>query len=306
MNEHRIAGLMRRQYGLISQDQLTDLDVPRWHVRRRLESGEWQKRRPGVYALAGMPPSADQSLVAVVLACHGDAIVSHASAASVWRFPHVEAASIEVSSVLTRLVRLDGVTGHRSCLLFDDDVRTHRRIPVTSQARTVVDLSARFDAARLGKIVDDALRHGMRLRDLRRCIGRLAPAPGRRPSVVHKVLAKRLEGYDPGDSDLETKVLRWLIEAGFPPPRQQLRIRINGRTFKIDLAYPELRIAIELDSWEWHGMGLRTPFDHDRTKITQLTIAGWRPIVFTSSSSRDYVIESVREARDRFVQSSAV
>ena len=91
MYEHRIAGLMSRQYGLISEDQLDDLRVPPWHVRRRIDTGEWDKRRPDVNALAGMPPSSEQSMLAVVLACHNEAVVSHASAGVLWGFPLVEA-----------------------------------------------------------------------------------------------------------------------------------------------------------------------------------------------------------------------
>lgn len=299
-NRRYATTLMSRQYGLLSSRQLHEHHFPETYGRSQVRAGIWERRRPGVFAVAGMPESVEQATLAVVLCVGEDTVASHATAGILWRLPKIITENIEVSSPLARRIELPGVRAHRSCLLFDEDVTRHRRIPVTTMARTIVDLSSRFTVPELGSITDHALRQGMRLDDLRRCIGRLPPAPGRRPKVIHAVLGKRLKGYDPGDSDLETEVLRWLVEAGFPPPRQQFRVRMNGRTYKIDLAYPELRIAIELDSWEWHGMGLRTPFDHDRTKITQLSLAGWHPIIFTSSHTREYVIESVTEAWTRF------
>ena len=48
-------------------------------------------------------------------------------------------------------------------------------------------------------------------------------------SKVHAVLGARIPGYDPGDSDLETRALRALIAAGLPPPKQQHRMVLRAR-----------------------------------------------------------------------------
>jgi very-short-patch-repair endonuclease len=115
--------------------------------------------------------------------------------------------------------------------------------------------------------------------------------------VIHALLAARLDGYDAGDSDLETKVLRWLVTAGLAPARQQFRVLLEGRTCKIDLAYPELKIAIELDGWDTHRT--RSAFDDDRARANALVLAGWIVLRFTSRSTADEVVEAVRAA---FVQ----
>ncbi len=67
--------------------------------------------------------------------------------------------------------------------------------------------------------------------------------------MLHALLAERIPGYDPGDSDLETRVLRAIVAGGLPVPAQQHRVRTVGRALKIDLAYPAARLAIELDGW---------------------------------------------------------
>ena len=66
---------------------------------------------------------------------------------------------------------------------------------------------------------------------------------------------------------------------GFRPPVQQFRVRVGRRTFKIDLAYPVVRLTIELDGWGFHGT--RSAFDDDRTRATLLVANGWAGVRFT-------------------------
>jgi very-short-patch-repair endonuclease len=288
--------LMERQYGLIAHHQAVTAGFSHGQIRRRLRSRQWLPARPGVYAAAGCPPSYEQAVLAVILSI-GTALASHEAAAYLSNFACLDEKALEVSTELSRVVRLEGVVAHRSSLLFDEDRTVRRLIPSTSPARTIVDMSARLPIDVLGRVLDAQLRQGLRLVAVHRCIGRLPPAPGRRPSVIHALLAARLDGYDAGDSDLETKVLRWLVTAGLAPARQQFRVRLEGRTCKIDLAYPELKIAIELDGWDTHRT--RSAFDDDRARANALVLAGWIVLRFTSRSTADEVVEAVRAA---FVQ----
>src|SRR3954469_19965227 len=191
----KVNRIMRRQYGLITRSQLLALGVPDWHAYHRIERGDWLPIRPGVYASAAVPPSREQAHIAVVLAVGETCLVSHLSAAQLLgaRLPQPDA--IEVSAFLERKIVMEGVLAHRSGLIFDEDVACCRGVPITSPARMLVDLSGRFSARDLDSVLDAQLRAGMPLRSLQRCIGRLAPAPGRRPSVIHGLLAARLPGY---------------------------------------------------------------------------------------------------------------
>ena len=222
--------------------------------------------------------------------------MSHRTAGVLWGMKGIESNSIEVCTQLERRVSLAEVHHHRSLLLFDDDVTRQRGVPVTSQARTIVDLSGSCSLTELGRALDSALRHGLRLCDLRRCVGRLPAGPGRRTSLVHALLADRLPGYDAGDSDLETRVLRLLVGARLPPPRQQYRVRLRAATYRIDLAYPDQRVAIELDGWNPHGTD-RTIFDRDRARGNDLVLAGWTLLRFTSRSADALMVDTVRAAR---------
>jgi very-short-patch-repair endonuclease/predicted transcriptional regulator of viral defense system len=285
--------IARRQHALVTHDQALAAGLSPSQIRRRNRSGEWRVARPGVYAVDGAPPTWLQSVAAVALSSQPGAWVSHQTAATMWAMPGVSDGAIHVVTGLERRVRLEGVCGHRSGALYTADLAVLHRVPVTAPARTLVDIAATLSYRQLGVAVDDAVRRRIvTLAALRRCVARLREAPGRRLTVLQQLLAERLPGYDPGDSDLETRVLRLLIRNGFQPPAQQHRVRFRGRTFRIDLAYPAQRLAIELDGWEFHRT--RSAFDDDRARANLLVAHGWTIVRFTSRSSETEIVDCVR------------
>jgi len=216
----------------------------------------------------------------------------------------VASPTIEVLTPPGRRIGLAGVRGHRSSALFSGDLTVLRCVPVTTPERTLTDLSARVGPDALGRMLDAALRERLiRLDRLRSCVARLAASPGRRPAVLQTLLAERLPGYDPGDSDLEIRVLRLLTANGFPPPVPQYRVRVGGRRLRIDLAYRDVKLAVELDGWEYHRT--RTAFDDDRARANLLVADGWSLVRFTSRSSDAEIARCVAAARDRFGRSGA-
>ena len=122
-------------------------------------------------------------------------------------------------------------------------------------------------------------------------------------SVVRSVLADRLPGYDPGDSDLETRVLRTIVGFGLPPPVQQDRVRIGRKTYKLDLAYPDLLSGFDIDSWRYHGQ--RSPFTDDRTRRNVLELAGWKIYQFTDRHSDTHIRHVVKSVLGVFARSVA-
>jgi very-short-patch-repair endonuclease len=190
---------------------------------------------------------------------------------------------------------MPGVRAHRTIAFLACEHTVRRKIPVTTVARTLVDLSGSFAVPQLGRMADRALRKGtLRLDDLRKCVAGLPPAPGRHPSRIMRLLRRRLRGYEPGESDLEMRFVRGLVAAGLPEPVQQHRITVGKRRCRIDLAYPGSRIAIEVDGWEYHGS--RSSFDEDRTRANDLVVAGWRVLRFTSSTTDAQAAATVRAA----------
>ncbi|CAN5601148.1 type IV toxin-antitoxin system AbiEi family antitoxin domain-containing protein [soil metagenome] len=286
-----MVALARSQHGLITRSQVLEMGGTDRQIDRLVRSGAWQRQRRGVMVAGAAADTWERQVMAACLAAGTGAVASHRSGARLASLVE-RCGQIQITVAEDRRVRLPGVEVHRSALLPIIDRATLRGVPVTTVSRTIVDLSSSQEEATLGIWVDAALRADqLHLLELRSCVARLA-GPGR-PSLatVRAVLAKRLPGYDPGDSNLEVRALAVLDAAGLPAPAQQFRVeRPNGRPAFLDLAYPAHRVGIELDGWEHHGQ--RGAFDHDRSRRNDLTLLGWQIFNFTSSTT-DHELESV-------------
>ena len=292
--ERGIARVARKQHGLATRSQAISRGMTRRMIEGRLRSGVWVLRHPAVYAVAGAPASWEQAVLAACLAGGGGTVASHGTALRLWDLTdklHTDA--VHVASPPNRRIRLEGVTSHRTLLLPDVDLARRLAIPTVTVARSIVEVSGAFGVDATSRLLDLAIRRRRgELEAVRACTARLA-GPGRRKlSVIREVLALRLPGHDAGDSDLEVRALRVLHRAGLGLPAQQHRVKIGGRTIRIDLAFPEQRIAIELDGWDAHGV--RSAFDADRARANELVILGWRVVRFTSTTPAEVLVDQVR------------
>ena len=279
--EERVVRRSRRLKGLITHTQALACGMTATTIQRRVLAGAWLEIRPGVYVVGGAPPTWEQTLLAVTIG-FDDCWISHGTGGRVWDLPAApEIDAIEVLRPYGRFRRIDGVVAHRSRIIVPADVTRHHGIPVTSIARTIVECSGRLSVAQTGKMLDEAKRKDPRaIEDARACFARLASGGRRRLRSIRAALAFRIPGYDPGESDLELVALRTIIRAGLPMPVQQHRVVLNGKRRRIDLAYPDRKIAIELESWEWHSG--REAFDDDKARASDLVADGWRVIQITS------------------------
>jgi very-short-patch-repair endonuclease len=291
--EVAIAACAERQHALVTLDQARMHGFSDDATRRCVESGRWRRIRHGVYLVNGAPETWEQAALAVVLASGSEAVASHSTAGVLWGLPNVlHEVTFEVSTPRPRRVRQPEVRVHRTVRFLEIEHDVRNRIPVTSVARTLVDLSGSMSVDQLGIATDFARRERqLRLVDLRRCVAGLPPAPGRKPTRIHAVLRARLEHHDESESGLEMRVLRAIVAAGLPEPVQQHRLRIGERWRRIDLAYPELKLAIEVDGWTHHGP--RSAFDADRARENELEIIGWDRLHFTSAFTDKQVGETV-------------
>ncbi|WP_426571631.1 endonuclease domain-containing protein [Aquihabitans sp. McL0605] len=195
-----------------------------------------------------------------------------------------------------RRVRLPGVTVHRSILLPDLDRTTVAGVPVTSLARTIVDLAPMNSAEVVGRWIDVGIRqHDLDLGDLAGCITRLTVRGRPKPLSAMQAIVTRQPGYDPGRSVLESRAIQALAHGSCPEPVRQHPVkRPDGRSGFIDLAYPRWHIAIELDGWAEHG--LRSAFDPDRVRGNDLALLGWTVLRFTWTMTDRYLCETVLAA----------
>jgi hypothetical protein len=210
----------------------------------------------------------------------------------------VPAQRIEITLPLGRQARLPGVIAHRSNLLLDSFRTTVDGIPTTTVERTLVDLSAVLGQATCARAVDDAVRRGLTTyASLEACYHLVRRRGRRRVTVIEALLSARLDGVEPGDSDWEMRICRWLVAAGFSRPEQGLWVVAGGQRFCLDLAYAAERVAVEYDGWDAHRV--RARYDSDRRKWRRLELEGWMVLPFTSACTRAEVVGDVRLALAR-------
>jgi very-short-patch-repair endonuclease len=261
------ADLATVQDGLVATRQLgLTEDALRWAVT----DGRLVRVRRGVYRVPGAPTTTWQALRAALLAAD-DAVASHRAAAGLHHFPGVLPGAAEITVFCRTSPRLPGVTAHRATLLVAEDITEVDGFPVTTPARTVVDLAAVVHPALLERMLDRCDPH-----EVAACLERIGTASRRGTRPLRVMLAARVGGESP----LEQRWLRRLKRAGLPPPVVGYQLVVGNRVLILDMAWPEHRVALEVDGWSAHST--RTQFDRDRERDLVATRAGWRVLRVTS------------------------
>src|SRR5258708_3012029 len=241
--ERRLPRTARSQYGLITRRQALQHGLWLTEIRVRLRRGIWRQLRTGVYAWAAAPTSYEQTVHGAILSVQGVALASHATAACLWGFWDRPGAGIELVTPMSASVNRRGILQHRTGGLPSAHRGKAGGVPVTSPARTLVDLSGRMHASQLGELIDEGMRHHLlTLAELQRCVQRVGHGPGRDLAVIGKALELRVPGAQPLESVLEPRALPWLLGNGFPPPIPQFVVT----PYRIDLAYPEQKVGIAM------------------------------------------------------------
>lgn len=266
------------QHGVVHRRQMA---LTPSQIKTRAAQGLLVPVHRNVYRVSGAPRTWEQDLAAACLAGGTAAVASHRSAALLWRLRGIERAPVEITVPRTRQPQLGRVVVHRLRELATADVTRRSGIPVTTPARTLLDLGAVASEDTVESALEDAILRGLVSFDhLRRTLER-AGAQGRDgTAVLRRLLDERDPDTEPTESVLEDMLVRVLRGAGLPAPLRQHWIRAAGyRPIRIDLAYPEQRVAIEADSRLFHSG--RADLQRDSAKRNLLVALGWRPLAFT-------------------------
>lgn len=159
--------------------------------------------------------------------------------------------------------------------LSERDVVTLHGVRVTTPLRTALDLGCHLWRREALAALDQFMRcHDLSREQLRRESARFF----RRRGVVQ--LRRLIPLADPrAESPRESWTRLEIIDAGLRCPEPQYWIEIDGvPTYRLDLAYPRLRVAVEYDGEEFHD---RTPEQkrHDAERREWLERHGWTVIV---------------------------
>jgi len=281
-------GLVRQatsQHGLLTTAQLRLLGFTKEHQANLVRHGVIECVRRGVLRLAGSSATWEQGLLGACLSPGAPAVASHRSALRIWGL-RTRFTGIEVSIRYPKNRHLDGVRVHRSVDLVDDDVVMVGAIPVTSVARTICDSGLIFPDREVLRLVDQSVATGLvtpdELSHLRQRVGQ----HGRNGVVRLQDAIDQLPAVGVGaESGPEVALLRILTDSGMPTPTLQYPVSVDGRNYRIDLSYPEARLALEYDGVDSHSRLDR--FVADRRRQNDLVGAGWTVLRYTHLDLRD-------------------
>jgi len=276
-----IAELAETQHGVVAAWQLRDRGVSTQVIQRRVTRGALHRLHRGVYAVGRPTVSWEGRLLAATLACGPRAVLSHRSAAQAWGLMARFAIHPEVTRP-TQYRGHQGIVLHRSPLQADE-VGEVAGIPVTSVARTMVDIAGTVGGRELERAWNE-----MELGELRDPIGvsqLLHRHPGRRgtPALRRVIHSKRPAGRT--RNDLEEGFVRLLDAHRLPRPRLNAHLALRGRFFEIDCLWERERLAVELDGGAVHGT--RRAFRRDRERDRVLLAEGYRTARVTWDQLRD-------------------
>ena len=172
---------------------------------------------------------------------------------------------------------------HRSTTLTGADTTTHRGIPITTPARTIIDVARTLEGRPLEHVIDLADQRGLidfdHLRQansasLTAVLSRYSPAPTR--------------------SELEERFLELCDDHSIDRP--ETNARIEG--IEVDFVWRDRRLIVEVDGYGYH----RSPqsFESDRERDVTLKMAGWDVLRFTwrqLETKRGWVAAAITGAR---------
>ena len=262
----RIALVAERQRGVISSAQLLQCGLTPKQIRHRLQTGALHRLHRAVYVVGHrvLAPLARET--AALMACAPGAVLSHRSAAILFGLP-VLTDAVDVSVAPTRRPRHAGIQVHRT-VLEPHEVTRREGLPVTTARRALEDLAADHDADEMERLIAEA--EGGHLVER----GAVRPRPGRRGATAIRLATAH--GPKWTRSHAERVLERLVREAGLPEP--DFNVDVAG--CNVDAVWFEQRIALEVDSWAFHGH--RRAFERDRDRDMRLREAGFTPVRLTA------------------------
>jgi very-short-patch-repair endonuclease len=241
--DSEVAAIAARQHGVVTFTQLRRAGVSRSGVYRRVAVGRLHRVHRGVYAVGHRGLSQQGKWIAAVLACGDGAALSHRSAAELWICFHQPTARFTSRSRPPRAAEIAATACESTALAARHDLTTRCGIPVTTPARTVVDLRRCAQPATLRKAVREAEFRGLDLGDT---------------------------PIDRTRSELERAFLRLCRRYRLPQP--EVNVLVAG--FTVDFLWRDHRLVVETDGYRAHRG--RQAFEDDRERELALGLLGIR------------------------------
>ena len=271
-----ITELAQLQHGVIAARQLYSLGLSETQVRKRAMKGWLHRVHRGVYTIGGARLTDEGRWLAAVLACGNGSTLSHQSAGELWglrRRKKGHPVDVTIPHAAGRRPRA-GLAIHRASTLHLGERTLHCRIPVTTPARTILDLAAFLPRRQLERAIDEAER-------LNTCneddLDEIVSAHFGRAGVgaLRAVLDDHRAGSTASRNEFEERFLALSRNHRLPQPV----VNVPLLDYVVDFLWPQARLVVELDGRATHGT--HRAFQADRDRDGRLSVAGYRVLRFT-------------------------
>lgn len=257
--EWELAQLADSQGSVIARRQLVELGIGEDAIEYHVHIGRLHPLFTGVYAVGTPTPSPRGRFMGALLSCGDGALLSHRSAGAHRNLLGSAWSDIDVTVLRGRCAGRDGIRVHRARRLHPDDREEVDGIPVTSLARTLVDLAEVLPRRKLVYALEQAERmQALDVQEIEACIGRNRGRRGIQP------LRQAIREIEPEAMHTRSKMERLLIAfcRRYEIEAPAMNVSVDGYT--VDAYWPEARLIVELDSWEHHKT--RRSFEEDRRR----------------------------------------
>lgn len=214
--------------------------------------------------------------MAAVLACGCGSVLSLQAAGELWglrRRRKERAADVTIPRTSGRRPRA-GISVHRTTTLRPEERTLHRRIPVTTPARTILDLATKLPRRQLERAVDEADRLGLCTEDdLDEIVGVHFGRAG--AGALRALLIEHRAGSTATRNDFEEPFLSLCRRHRLPQPE----VNVPLLDYVVDFLWPDAHLVVEVDGRATHGT--RRAFQADRDRDSRLAVAGFRVLRFT-------------------------
>jgi hypothetical protein len=249
---------------VITTAQLRGAGLTAGAVSQRVRAGRLHPLYRGVYAAGHNRLSQEAKWLAAVLAAGPNAVLSHGAAAKHWQIWRGRVDDIDVLVPGNPRPR-KGFRVHRARALDRRDVTVHKGIPITTPARTLVDLASVLTCHQLANVIHEAAFR--KLLDERAVRAAMTRANGRHNlHVLHKALELNTAGSAGTRSELEDRFLALTSKSGLPEPLVNTRIE----DIEVDFHWPQPNLIVEVDG-PGHTRPRSQHEDHERDQSLRAT-----------------------------------
>jgi very-short-patch-repair endonuclease len=291
-----IAHLARPQHGVVTRTQLLARGVSRREIGHRIERRRLHPVHRGVYAVGHDRLSREGAWMAVCLTAKGT--ISHRTAGTAWEI--LSSPLLEATAPHSR--RRPGIRIYRH-RLEPDEVTTLEGIPITTVARTILDLASILPRQELERALNEAeVRRHRSPVSLRTLIDRY---PRRHGTAALKAILEARYGIT--RSELEAIFVRLIDASNLERPKLNAAVEVGRYRFECDCVWRAQRLIVELDGRAFHTT--TAAFERDRARDRRLQAGGWTVVRVTWRQLRDEpesVVADLRSLLDHDLLAHAV